>query len=221
MSKKGGLMRNLSFTNFVNSCSAKFAPGRDSNDKYTARPVSPRSLSPTKRGTAIRSASVSERIAERLKDLKKPSELPQISTNVVTSASETLIRSPELIEKELPKVDKGKVREDEAFTNNTSPKIAAADNPVPLDSVVVLAGIALRIEELGGLISKAKSELPLRPIRFPIIGEYQDCFSGLELVTWLEDNVPTIAGNPDKAELFARDLVERENALRRLGEIGE
>jgi hypothetical protein len=126
-----------------------------------------------------------------------------------------ITHSPESLEKELPPVDKGKGKEVDPEAPPAPPKI-----DIPAASSIILAGVALGSEELGGLIERAKAELPLRPIRFPIIGEYQNCFSGLELVAWLQGNVKALGDNIDKAELFARDLAERENALRRLGELG-
>ena len=65
-----------------------------------------------------------------------------------------------------------------------------------------------------------KTELPLRPIRFPLLGEYQDCFSGLEFVDWIKANVKGLNGDEERAFVFAQELTEREGALRRLGEFG-
>ena len=57
-------------------------------------------------------------------------------------------------------------------------------------------------------------------MRFPILGEYQDCFTGEELVTWLVHNVQGLGDSLDRAEDAARDLTEREGLLRRIGEFG-
>ena len=50
-------------------------------------------------------------------------------------------------------------------------------------------------------------------MRFPLLGEYQQCFSGKEFAS--EFN-----GNLDHAEIAERVLTEKYNLLRRLGELG-
>lgn len=198
--------------------SAKFAPNAEYEDKFT-----PRIKTNQNHGVVNRTASVSERISQQLSALKQT----KLEGKEVTSPSSPqnkqpkvidITHSPEAIEKQLPPADKGKGREADETGPPAPPKVTL--QPVSAASAVVLAGISLTEEELGKLITKAKAELPLRPIRFPIIGEYQNCFSGFELVAWLKGNVLTLGDNEDKAELFARDLTERENALRRLGELG-
>jgi hypothetical protein len=197
--------------------SVKFAPNSEYEDKFT-----PRIKTNQKNGVVNRTASVSERISQRLSALKQhalegkdatPPTSPQSKAQKVIDITHS---SPEPLEKELPAVDKGKAKELDPEAPPAPPKIEIPPEAPP----IMLAGVALRSLELGALIEKAKSELPLRPIRFPIIGEYQNCFSGLEFVAWLQGCVKALEDNVDKAELFARDLTERENALRRLGELG-
>ena len=62
--------------------------------------------------------------------------------------------------------------------------------------------------------------MPLRPVRFPILGEYQDCFTGEDFVAWLLENVPDLQKDLDIVLVAARELTEREDLLRRLGEFG-
>lgn len=83
-----------------------------------------------------------------------------------------------------------------------------------------MAGLSLTPSAVSSLLTRAAAELPLRAIRFPLIGEYADCFSGSEFVEWLNKNVPGFGGNIDLAEDAARDLTERDGLLRRVGEFG-
>lgn len=123
------------------------------------------------------------------------------------------------------KVDKGKGREVEeplASPEPLSPPPTPAKPIIPAAPVpVLLAGLAMMPDAVSALLTKAKAELPLRPIRIPIIGEYPDCFSGEEFAVWLKDNVPGLGGSLDTAEDAAIDLTERDNLLRRIGELGE
>ncbi|HEV7737604.1 MAG TPA: hypothetical protein VGO47_09585 [Chlamydiales bacterium] len=86
---------------------------------------------------------------------------------------------------------------------------------------IVLGGLVLSPQVVSQLLAQAASEMPLRKVRFPILGEYPDCFSGEEFVTWLKDNVEGFGGSLDRAEDAAVDLAERENVLRRIGELGK
>jgi hypothetical protein len=83
-----------------------------------------------------------------------------------------------------------------------------------------LAGLFLPPAAISGLLARAAAELPLRSVRFPLLGEYQDAFTGDEFVTWLKENVPGLGGSLDRAEDAARNLTENEGLLRRLGEFG-
>lgn len=85
---------------------------------------------------------------------------------------------------------------------------------------ILLAGLSLPPAAISGLLARAAAELPLRPVRFPLIGEYQDAFTGDEFVTWLKENVHSLGGSLDRAEDAARNLTEKEGLLRRLGEFG-
>ena len=68
--------------------------------------------------------------------------------------------------------------------------------------------------------SKPFVRRPLRPVRFPLLGEYQDAFTGEEFTTWLRENIDILSGNLDRAEDTAKELTEKHGLLRRLGELG-
>jgi len=92
---------------------------------------------------------------------------------------------------------------------------AEADN-----QKVLLAGLPFTHPQISTFLSRAKAEMSLRPVRFPFLGEYQDCFAGEEFVGWLLENVPEFQKDLDIALVAARELTEREDLLRRLGEFG-
>ncbi|KAF8347678.1 hypothetical protein F5887DRAFT_953662 [Amanita rubescens] len=97
-----------------------------------------------------------------------------------------------------PKMDKGKGKAVEAD------EVAS---PMPLSPVapakpIVLGGMTFTLAAVSQMLARAASELPLRPVRFPLLGEYQDTFTGEEFVTWLQEGV------------------KEHGLLRRLGEFG-
>ncbi|KAF7294424.1 hypothetical protein MKEN_01434900 [Mycena kentingensis (nom. inval.)] len=196
---------------------AKFAPNTGGTDPYTTSPrVRP---ADGRRSPPVRTASVSERIAARLREIQKKA--------VVGATSETKVE-----EAPVSKVDKGKAKaipeEDEE-----EPVIIASPPPMspllppkldipgaPAPPPMLLAGLSFSPTAVSQLLTRAAAELPLRPVRFPLIGEYPDCFTGEEFVAWLNENVPGFGGSLDRAEQAARDLTERDNLLRRIGEFG-
>ncbi|KAF8909412.1 hypothetical protein CPB84DRAFT_1743969 [Gymnopilus junonius] len=198
---------------------AKFAPnsGGVPADKFTnsprVRPVDSHRTAPQ------RTTSVSERIAQRLKEIQKKS-------------AEALNSSPEsLDEKPLPKVDKGKGRETEFVEEPKDlaspppmspipPPKELPGSPVVASHPILVASLSLPPAAVSQLLSRAAAELPLRPVRFPLLGEYQDAFTGEEFVAWLQENLKGLGGSLDRAEEAAKDLTEREGLLRRLGELG-
>ncbi|KAF9218988.1 hypothetical protein BS17DRAFT_790309 [Gyrodon lividus] len=207
---------------------AKFAPNNDLGDHYT---TSPRLVPRDARTPPQRTATVSERIAQRFKEIQRKAAVSAGST-AVDAASET----EEDKEEESPKVDKGKGRAAEP----ASPVLASSPPPMspPLppakvdvaslassmvilpSTPILLAGLSLPPSVVSSLLTRAAAEMPLRPIRFPLLGEYPDCFSGAEFVEWLNKNVLGFGGNLDLAEEGAKDLTEREGLLRRIGEFG-
>ena len=203
--------------------SAKFAPTGKASDKYTPSPkVRPHDRIPQ------RTASVAERISQRLKDIQGK------------GVGKLAAREPENgeaaeSEKLIPKVEKGKGKAIDPPPRHTdspppmSPPLppAKVSMDVPISpmppmpaSPIIFAGLSLPPSAVSQLLTRAASELPLRPVRVPLLGEYPDCFTGEEFVTWLKENVHALGGSLDRAEDAARDLTENEGLLRRIGEIG-
>ncbi|KAG1746630.1 uncharacterized protein EDB91DRAFT_1118048 [Suillus paluster] len=205
----------------------KFAPNNDLGDHYT---TSPR-LAPRDKSTQPqRSATVSERIAQRFKEIQRKAAGASISSVESDVASETSEEKPPA------KVDKGKRRAVE------SPSPSLMESPPPLSpplpptkmetasplsmdaplppTPILLAGLAIPPASVSALLSRAATELKPRSIRFPLLGEYPDCFTGEEFVAWLNVNVPGFDGSLDRAEDAARELTERDGLLRRIGEFG-
>jgi hypothetical protein len=132
-----------------------------------------------------------------------------------------------------PKIDKGKGK---AVDEHEPPMVASPPPMSPLlppsqliiepstpdesPAPILLAGLSMQPSAVSALLTRAKAELPLRVVRVPLLGEYQDCFHGEEFVAWLNQNVQGFGGSLDKAEEAARDLTERDNLLRRIGELG-
>jgi hypothetical protein len=231
-------------------CSARFAPNANgATDNYTTSPrlaaLGPPSRTP--RTPPNRTPSVSERIANRLKDIQRrtAANLASQANNEKEEEIEKLEMTPETnAEGEekplLPKVDKGKGK----AADDLPPSPTELASPPPLSpplppqklsvvppppgspmppmppSPVLVAGISLPPSAVSALLTRAAAELPLRPVRFPLIGEYKDCFTGEEFVTWLNDNVEAFGGSLDRAEDAAKDLAERDGLLRRVGEFG-
>lgn len=83
-----------------------------------------------------------------------------------------------------------------------------------------MAGLPFTQQQISAFLTRAKAEMPLRPVRFPILGEYKDCFSGEEFVAWLLENVPEFQKDLEIVVVAARELTEREDLLRKLGEFG-
>ncbi|KAH7879027.1 uncharacterized protein C8R40DRAFT_1088515 [Lentinula edodes] len=204
---------------------AKFAPNSGGNDHYT---TSPRLRPIDARSPPQRTSSVSERIAARLKDIQKKSS-SAFSTKPETAS---LLSSESDAPDETPKVDKGKgkavIFEASPMQLNSPlpmspplpPRVDASPVPPMPAEPVLLAGLSLPPAAISQLLTRAASELNLRPVRFPLLGEYKDCFTGEEFVAWLKDNVQGLGGSLDRAEQAAKDLTERDGLLRRIGELG-
>ena len=130
-----------------------------------------------------------------------------------------------------PKIDKGKGRaidvEPEILASPPplSPplppaKIQTDPVPAPPAPPIIVAGVSFAPHELSTVLARAKAELPLRAVRFPVLGEYQEVFTGEEFTTWLRGQVKEFEGDLDRAEDAAKDLTEKHGLLRRLGEFG-
>lgn len=170
---------------------------------------------------------MSERITARLKEFRLTATSPTSHSDAPAKPEVQFDADAE--EKSTPKVDKGKARatdDDNAPLLASPPPMSPAlpparlqTNPLPPPPIVV-AGISFAPQELTDLLTKAKKELPLRPVRFPLLGEYQDAFTGEEFTTWLRENIDILSGNLDRAEDTAKELTEKHGLLRRLGELG-
>jgi hypothetical protein len=125
-----------------------------------------------------------------------------------------------------PNPEKGKAKATEqdltASPSPLSPALPPRLSIIPPDSPapVLLGGLPFASETIVKFLAQAKSQLPLRAVRFSILGEYQDCFSGEDFVTWLRENVPAFERNLDISVAAARNLTERDDLLRRIGEFG-
>lgn len=86
--------------------------------------------------------------------------------------------------------------------------------------------LALSPRAVSALLERASAEMNLRPVRIPILGEYENCFSGEDFVSWLtshlENNSESVekVESYDRAEEAARILVEDLSLLRRVGDLG-
>ncbi|CAK5273950.1 unnamed protein product [Mycena citricolor] len=212
---------------------AKFAPNSVGRDPYTTSP-STRPVDGGHRSSPVRSASVSERIASRLREIQKravASAGAASEEKQAPSESETIFEHQEQAS---PKVDKGKGKavetDDEGviaaspppMSPPLPPKVEIPVSPMPAmpPPPMLLAGLSLPPSAISQLLTKAAAELPLRPVRFPLLGEYPNCFTGEEFVAWLNENVQGFGGSLDRAEEAAMELTERDKLLRRVGEFG-
>ena len=209
---------------FTFNCSAKFAPNSELSDKYT---TSPRHVP---RDKPVRSATISERIAQRFKDIQLRAS--HLADDTPSDGTTQLLFSEE---KEGPKVDKGKGKAVEGQPDSITTASPPSLSPEPPETLaiqtsplsppeppepILLAGLSLPPTAVSELLSRASSELNLRPIRIPIIGEYNNCFTGEEFVHWLNKDVQGFGGELERAEQAARELTEREGLLRRIGDLG-
>ncbi|KAJ7245122.1 hypothetical protein B0H12DRAFT_1325359 [Mycena haematopus] len=206
---------------------AKFIVPSNAKDPYTSSPRS-RPLD-GRRSPPVRTPSVSERIAARLRELQQKS-VQAVAQAATDAKSDPAGQGDEDNEKLIPKVDKGKgkaTEEHEApvvaspppMSPMLPPKLDISSSPMP-PPPMLLAGLSLSPVAVSQLLTRAAAELPLRPVRFPLLGEYPDCFTGEEFVAWLNENVQGFGGSLDRAEDAAKELTERDNLLRRIGEFG-
>ncbi|KAJ7587883.1 hypothetical protein C8J56DRAFT_940472 [Mycena floridula] len=245
---------------------AKFAPSGNAQDPYTTsprmRPADGRaSPQRTVRTPPQRTASVSERIAQRLREIQRKSagnkggekghgedgehdekqekrdekqgvqsvekSEKDVEKGVESLEQVSITDSPPPMEPPLPPA---KIESQESgFVNSGSSRPASSDVLRPAASEVLrpassdvlkLAGIPFTPSSLSQLLLRASHELPLRAVRFPLLGQYEGCFSGEEFVAWMNLNVPAFNGSLDRAEDAAKDLTEHLGLLRRIGELG-
>jgi hypothetical protein len=98
-----------------------------------------------------------------------------------------------------------------------APPSAAATGP----PTFLLAGLALPAWNATELIDNARETLAIRTIHLPLLGEYQGCFTGYELIGYLQKHVEGFGGDGEMATEAARELVERLGVVRRVVAVGK
>ncbi|KAI0322821.1 hypothetical protein OF83DRAFT_1048625 [Amylostereum chailletii] len=204
---------------------AKFAPNTElAGDKYT---TSPRLGPVDSRAPPQRGLSISERISQRLKEVQRKTATATSSPQAVPTADPDELHLTVETENSKGKGKASDVPESMSPVPMSPapllpPKLDIPTSPMPPapPSPMLLGGLSLPPTAISDLLTRAAAELPLRPVRFPILGEYQDCFTGEEFVVWLQSNVAGLGDSFDKAEDAAKDLTERDGLLRRIGELG-
>lgn len=129
-----------------------------------------------------------------------------------------------------PHLNKGKGKATEAdFAESppslspTLPKLSltiSEPEPEKGSDKLLLAGLPFTYPQISALLTRAKAEMPLRPVKFRLLGEYKDCFSGEDFFHWLLENVPEFQQNKDIVHNAAIELTEREGLLGRIAAIG-
>ncbi|KAG8861445.1 hypothetical protein FRB96_002894 [Tulasnella sp. 330] len=212
----------------------KFAPNQDLQDgeKFTQQSV-PGGGAPEK--TVRRSASVADRLAERLRSVsqrsREPSPTPRPFMAEPKSTLQMLADGPDDGASDgtvTPKLDKGKSKGAEHMSPQAMSPIGAPELGITIPAApsvtvtthIVLGGVTFGASEVSALLFKAQSEMAVRNVRVTLFGEYEHCFSGEEFVVWLKMNVEGFKGSLDLAEEAARTLTDDYQALRRIGELG-
>jgi hypothetical protein len=210
--------------------SAKFAPNNDLGETYTTSPrLAQFSLSLTK-GSPTKGPTVSQRIGERLRAQlgtvaeqtpEPPAKSPEAPPAPALAEAPSDTESTDTVTP--PKLDKGKGKEidpDRKASADFDFLPPTATTKAESSSTVLLAGLSVPKEDLSIILLKAHDELAVRTVKIPILGAYEECFSGEEFVVWLKANVKGLDGSEDRAESAAIELTERENLLRRIGDFG-
>ena len=98
----------------------------------------------------------------------------------------------------------------------------ARSNTTPTQApTILLAGLALTPEAATSLIERAKQMLPARVVKLPFLGEYEGCFTGRELVDFLQVQVEGFGGSEMRASDAGKELVENLGALRKVVAVGK
>lgn len=222
----GNLVRSFRYS------SARFSglSPASGGDPYTASPKIGQS-----HGVVQRTPSVSERISQRLAELqgKKNGATSPVSATGESAPSDE-DGAPRILAKdkgkavdpaEHPEVPHSPLPMSPPPMSPALPPSKISDSatanviqPPPLP--MLLAGVAMQPHAVSEILLKAQTHLPLRSVRFSLLGEYPEVFTGEEFATWLVENVPAFQGNLDMAEEAAKELCERDGVLRRVGEFG-
>ncbi|EJU03551.1 hypothetical protein DACRYDRAFT_64483 [Dacryopinax primogenitus] len=184
----------------------KFAPNSGKDDKFTASPT----------GAINRHASVTDRIQQRLREKMGSAPLAEVKED----EEEQELPSPPRFTTE----EKGKMKELPVDTETPSRQSTVVVPLTPAtrrnNEPILLAGIALPPVAVSALLARARAELPMQTVKIPILGDYEECFTGEDITKWLRENVEAFGGSLDRAEDAARDLGERLGVWRRVGAIG-
>ena len=159
-------------------------------DKYTSPTSNPREPVHNIRKTPTRQPTLSERVTQCLRGLAAsaiPDKSPPAPPLPVFDVEVEKPHNPET------RLDKGKGKATELDLTASPPSLSP---PLPPkltvtteqetenaeNQKVLLAGLPFTYPQISSLLTRAKAEMPLRPVRFPILGEYKECFSGEEFV---------------------------------------
>jgi hypothetical protein len=124
--------------------------------------------------------------------LSGSSILPATSGKTVFEAT-TQAFSPKMS----PALEKGEL----AASLTTENEAAAPSVP---SRAFLLAGLSLSNQAATSLLQQARSTLPNRTVNLPILGEYEGCFAGWELVAFLLKNVEGFGGNEAKVRRLTK-----------------
>jgi len=201
--------------------------------KYTSPSSSPRDAAHNIRKTPARQPTLSERVTQRLRGLGRTAASAIADNNPPAPPLQVFDAEDEKSPNPEPRLDKGKGKATEADLNISPPPFSLppkltvttsepeSEKDAEAESQkVILAGLPFTHPQISAFLSRAKAEMQLRPVKFPILGEYQDCFTGEEFVDWLLENVSEFQKDFDIVLVAARELTEREDLLRKLGEFG-
>ncbi|CAG8450366.1 11609_t:CDS:10 [Funneliformis mosseae] len=84
--------------------------------------------------------------------------------------------------------------------------------------VVVLGQQSFTEDELMKFLSRMRDEISSREVKFPILGVYNDVYSGEDIVKWLQENHPN-ARTLKEAEIIGQELAD-QGFLRLIGAYG-
>ena len=204
-------------------------------DRYSSPGSSPRNPTHDIRKTPARQPTLSERVTQRLRGLGRSAASaigdnnpPAPPLQVFDAEAE---KSPNLERRQ----EKGKGKATDADFIASPPPLSPPLPPQLSVTIsepesggdteagsqkVLLAGLPFTQRRISAFLSHAKAEMSIRPVKFPFLGEYQDCFTGEEFVAWLLENVPDLQKDLEIVVVAARELTEREDLLRRVGEFG-
>ena len=214
--------------------SARFV-SNEVSDRYTSPGSSPRNATHEIRKTPARQPTLSERVTQRLRGLGRSAASAIADDHPPAPPLQVFDAEDEKSPKPHPRLDKGKGKATEVDLSTSPPPLSPPLPPKLTVSIseaesekdteagsqkVLLAGLPFSYPQISALLARAKAEMPLRPVRFPFLGEYQECFTGDEFVGWLLENISEFQRDFDIALVAARELTEREDLLRRLGEFG-